>query len=186
MLKLFSGRPADSDQRSDIEKEVYNLLDSLKIEYNRLDHQPAFTMEICQQIDKSLGAIICKNLFLTNRQQTDFYLLMMPADKVFKTKFLSKALGISRLSFASGETMEKLMGTTPGSASVLGLMNDKEGRVSLVIDEEVLKEEYFGCHPCINTSSLRLSTKDLTEKILPHINHSFKVVTLPESDEDIN
>lgn len=184
MLELKNGRPVDFDSRVEVEKAVYNLLDSLSIEYQRLDHEPAHTMEICQQIDKSLGALICKNLFLTNRQQTDFYLLMMPAQKVFKTKFLSKALGVSRLSFAEGEIMEKLIGTAPGSASVLGLMNDKEGRVRLVIDEEVLNEEYFGCHPCVNTSSLKLLTKDLTDKILPNINHSFTVVTLPEEDSE--
>ncbi len=186
MLELKNGRPEDFSLRSEVEREVYNLLDLLSVEYSRLDHEPAHSMDICQQIDKSLGALICKNLFLTNRQQTDFYLLMMPADKIFKTKFLSKALGVSRLSFGDGETMEKLMGTTPGSASVLGLMNDKEGRVRLVIDEEVLKEDYFGCHPCVNTSSLKLRTKDLTEKILPQIKHSFTVVTLPEEDSENN
>ncbi len=186
MLELKNGRPEDFNLRSEVEREVYNLLDLLSVEYSRLDHEPAHTMEICQQIDKSLGALICKNLFLTNRQQTDFYLLMMPADKIFKTKFLSKALGVSRLSFGDGETMEKLMGTASGSASVLGLMNDKEGRVRLVIDEEVLKEEYFGCHPCVNTSSLRLKTKDLTQIILPHINHDYTIVTLPKTDEELS
>ena len=178
MLELKCGRPEDFEQRLDVERTVYELLDSLDIEYYRLDHEPAFTMEICQQIDKSLGALICKNLFLTNRQKTDYYLLMMPATKVFKTKELSKVLGVSRLSFGDAETMVSLLGTSPGSASVMGLINDMDRKVRLVIDEDVLKEEYFGCHPCINTSSLRIKTKDLTEKILPGLNITYKVVTL--------
>ncbi|MBR3988880.1 MAG: prolyl-tRNA synthetase associated domain-containing protein [Clostridia bacterium] len=178
MLELKKGRPEDYDQRSVIEQAVYDFLDNLNIEYDRLDHEPAYTMEICSEIDKSLGALICKNLFLCNRQKTDFYLLMMPADKVFKTKELSKALGVSRLSFGDADKMQELLGTTPGSASVMGLLNDKENKVRLIIDKDVLQEEYFGCHPCVNTSSLRISIKDLTDKILPPLNHSYTVIKL--------
>lgn len=178
MLELKEGRPSDYDTRSDIEKAVYTFLDDLNVFYMRLDHEPAFTMEICQEIDKSLGALICKNLFLTNRQKTDFYLLMMPADKVFKTKELSKALGVSRLSFGEEEKMIELLSTSAGSASVLGLINDKEKRVRLVIDEDVLKGEYFGCHPCVNTSSLKIKTSDLTDVILKKLHRDYTVVTL--------
>jgi Ala-tRNA(Pro) deacylase len=177
-METIKGRPESSEGRLDKEMRVYDLLDSLGVEYERIDHEPAMTMEICEQIDASLGALICKNLFLCNRQQTDFYLLMMPADKPFKTKDLSAQIGSSRLSFATAEFMEQFLDITPGSVSVMGLMNDKDKRVRLLIDADVLKEEYVGCHPCINTSSLRLRTEDLREKIIPALAHEPTVVTL--------
>ena len=168
-----------------LEKEIrcYDLLDSLGIQYQRIDHDAANTMEVCRQIDVVLEATICKNLLLCNRQCTSFYLLMIPGDKVFKTKDLSAQIGSSRLSFAGAEYMEQFLDITPGSVSVLGLMNDKENRVQLLMDEDVLKGEYIGMHPCINTSSLRLKTADLMEKVLPAMGHDVKVVTLPVYEE---
>lgn len=162
-------------------KEIrcYDLLDRLGVEYQRIDHEAAMTMEACAAIDAALNAVICKNLLLCNRQCTVFYLLMMPGDKNFKTSILSKEIGSSRLSFAAPEYMEKFLDITPGSLSVLGLMNDKENQVQLLIDEDVLKGAYFGCHPCINTSSLRIATRDLMETILPALNHQPQIVTLP-------
>ena len=157
---------------------VYDLLDSLGVEYERIDHEAAMTMEVCEEIDKALGATICKNLFLCNRQQTDFYLLMIPGDKHFKTKDISAQIGSSRLSFATPEHMAELLDITPGSVSVMGLMNDKDGRVRLLIDEDVLKGEYIGCHPCINTSSLRIRTADMTDRIIPALGHAPTTVKL--------
>ena len=177
-MELQNGRPADCTGRLDKEIRCYELLDSLQIPYQRIDHEPANTMEACAAIDEALQATICKNLLLCNRQQTDFYLLMIVGDKVFKTSQLSKQIGSSRLSFAGAEHMEALLDITPGSVSVLGLMNDKENKVQLLIDEDVLKGEYFGCHPCINTSSLRLKTADLVEKIIPAMHHDFRTVTI--------
>ncbi|MBQ8869235.1 MAG: prolyl-tRNA synthetase associated domain-containing protein [Oscillospiraceae bacterium] len=177
-MKLENGRPQDFEARIEKEKQVYDLLESLNIEYARVDHEPAMTMEVCEQIDKVLGAATCKNLFLTNRQQTDFYLLLMPGDKPFKTKDISAQIGSARLSFASGEQMEKYLGTTPGSASVLGLMHDTEGEVRLLVDRDVLNAEYFGCHPCINTSSLKIKTTDVFDKIIPALKHTPEFVTL--------
>lgn len=164
-----------------IEKEMrsYALLDSLGLEYRRVDHEHAETIEACEQVEGLLGCKICKNLFLTNRQQTDFYLLVMPGEKPFKTKLLSKQIGSARLSFASAEHMEKYLDITPGSVSILGLMNDKGGAVRLLVDRDLLKEEYFGCHPCINTSSLRLKTADVLEKLLPAMGHEPTFVDLP-------
>ena len=164
-----------------IEKEMrsYALLDSLGLEYRRVDHEHADTIEACEQVEGLLGCKICKNLFLTNRQQTDFYLLVMPGEKPFKTKLLSKQIGSARLSFASAEHMEKYLDITPGSVSILGLMNDKGGAVRLLVDRDLLKEEYFGCHPCINTSSLRLKTADVLEKLLPAMGHEPSFVDLP-------
>ena len=180
-MKLMQGRPADCSGRLEKEIRVYDLLDQLGVSYQRVDHEPAMTMEICAAIDVALEATICKNLLLCNRQCTAFYLLMIPGDKVFKTKDLSKQIGSSRLSFAAPEYMEKYLDITPGSVSVLGLMNDRDNHVQLVIDEDVRKGDFFGCHPCINTSSLRIATKDLLEKIIPAMGHEPIFVELPEA-----
>ena len=178
-MELVNGRPATNEGRLDKEIRCYDLLDSLGVEYQRIDHEAAMTMEACVEIDKVLDATICKNLLLCNRQNTAFYLLMIPGDKVFKTSVLSKEIGSSRLSFAKPEYMEEYLDITPGSVSVLGLMNDHDRHVQLLMDEDVLKGEYFGCHPCINTSSLRIRTADLMEKIIPAMDHPARIVTLP-------
>lgn len=171
-MKLYKGSPAD-EGRSDREIRCYRLLDRLGVEFDRVDHpeQPAATMEACLEIGKLLGVKICKNLFLCNRQKTKFYLVIMPDDKPFKTKELSKQMGISRLSFADESYMSEILDVRPGCVSVLGLMNDSEHIVQLAIDEDVLKEEYFGCHPCENTASIRFATKELVEKILPELGY---------------
>ena len=176
-LKLEKGRPEDNGR---LAKEIrcYDLLDSLGIEYMRVDHDAADNMEVCQAIDEVLGATICKNLFLCNRQQTVFYLLMIPDNKSFVTKDFSKALGISRVSFAPASFMEEYLDITPGSVSVLGLMNDKDNNVNLIVDREVLKGEYVGCHPCINTSSLRIRTDDMFDTIVPAMHHEMQVIDL--------
>lgn len=177
-MKLVQGRPETNEDRLDKEIRVYDLLDRLGVVYQRIDHDAAMTMEACAAIDEALEATICKNLMLCNRQCTSFYLLLLPGDKVFKTSVLSKKIGSSRLSFAAPEYMEKYLDITPGSLSVLGLMNDHERQVQLLIDEDVLKGEYIGCHPCINTSSLRLRADDLMEKIIPAMGHEPRMVTL--------
>lgn len=175
---LEKGSPKDYSDRLDKEKRCYQFLDELDIDYWRCDHDAADTMEVCQTIDETLGATICKNLFLCNRQHTDFYLLMMPGDKVFKTKELSSQLGCSRLSFGSAEEMEEFLDITPGSVSILGLMNDSNNKVRLLVDEDVLMGEYVGCHPCINTSSLKIHTKDMFGPVLSKMNHDMTVVKL--------
>ncbi len=177
-MKLEQGRPHDCTGRLEKEIRTYDLLDSLGISYDRVDHEPAFTMEVCEEIDKVLGAMICKNLFLCNRQKTDFYLLLIPGDKVFKTKEITSQLGCSRLSFADGESMEKYLNLTPGSASIMGLMFDSEKKVRFVVDEDVLKAEHFGCHPCINTSSIRMKTADVFGKLTDALGHEMTVVKL--------
>ena len=180
-MELQKGRPENTDNRLDKEIRVYDFLDKLGIQYQRIDHEAAMTMEACEEIDRALGdnTTICKNLFLCNRQETDFYLLLMPGDKPFKTKDLSAQIHSARLSFAKPEYMEKYLDITPGSVSVLGLMNDSEKKVQLLIDEDVMKEPYFGCHPCINTSSLKFTTEDLMQKIIPALEHDPVTVTLP-------
>jgi len=184
-MRLEQGKPENCAQRLEKERRVYDFLDSLGVSYQRVDHAPAMTMEACLEVDRVMQAKMCKNLLLCNRQCTDFYILLMPGDKPFKTKDLSKQIGSSRLSFASGEYMEAFLDITPGSLSVLGLMNDKENRVQLLIDEDLLKDEYIGCHPCVNTSSLRLRTADLLEVIIPAMHHTPTMIHLdyPETEE---
>ena len=179
-LTLHKGRPENTDGRLEKEIRVYDLLDELGLEYYRVDHAPAMTMEVCKEIDEALGALICKNLFLCNRQKTRFYLLMMPEDKPFKTKELSAQIQSARLSFAEPSFMEQYLDLTPGSVSVMGLMNDKDNQVQLLVDEDVLKREYLGCHPCINTSSLKLRTADVFGPVLAALRHDMTVVRLGE------
>lgn len=182
-MELVKGRPTDCSGRLDREVRVYDLLDELGIEYERTDHEEANTMEKCNEIDKILDTIICKNLFLCNRQQTEFYLLMMPGDKPFKTKYITKQLGCSRLSFAPSEKMLEYLDIKPGAVSIMGLMNDKDNKIQLVIDKPAVESETLGCHPCVCTSSLKFKTKDIVEKFLPAVHHEPIIVDLPWGEE---
>jgi len=174
---VYTGKP--SDARIPREARCYELLDRLGVRYTRVDHEHADTIEACREIEKLLGCEICKNLFLTNRQMTEFWLLLMPGDKPFKTKLLSKQIGSARLSFANPEQMLQYLDLTPGSVSVLGLMNDPENKVRLLIDRDLLEKDAIGMHPCLNTTSLRVATSDLFGKILPAIHHEPTFVELP-------
>ena len=180
--RIMSRTPVDikpsPDGRLSKEMAVYELLEKLEIPYLRVDHEAAATVDDCHDVDEALGIHICKNLFLCNRQKTDFYLLMMPGLKKFKTKELSAQLGTARLSFAEAEYMEEFLNIMPGSVSVMGLMNDKEHRVRLLIDRELLQDEFVGCHPCVNTASLKIRMKDILEKFLPHVGHDYTAVEL--------
>ena len=189
--QLYYGRPIRSTgpgtavngyNRTKEELACYDLLDSLEILYTRVDHSHADTIEACHQVEKVLGWPICKNLFLCNRQKTQFYLLMMEGDKVFKTKDLSKQLGVSRLSFASDEDLQRLLGVRPGSVTVLGLMHDPDNQVQLVMDKPIYDGAYVSCHPCISTSTVSISRSDLLEKLLPALHHQPIVVNLPDFD----
>ena len=181
-MVLYQGRPQSCEGRPAKEIKTYDFLDALNIPYLRTDHEPADTMEACRRIDACLDTEICKNLFLCNRQKTDFYMLVMPGDKPFKTKELSAQLHTARLSFGTPEDMEKLLDITPGSVSVMGLINDRENKVQLLMDSELKGREWFGCHPCINTSSLKLKTKDLMDVFLPAVQHEPIFVTLSGKD----
>lgn len=180
---VFEGRPANWAERLPKEQRCYDLLDGLGVAYTRVDHDFADTIEACEAVEAVLGEKICKNLFLCNRQKTQFYLLMMEGEKVFKTKDLSKQLGVARLSFADAADMERYLDITPGSVSVLGLMNDAENHVQLVIDKPIAESRMIGCHPCINSSTLAIATRDVLEKILPAVHHEAIVVDLPEPEE---
>lgn len=184
-MELQNGRPPVETNRLEKEIRVYDLLEELAIPFQRVDHEEANTMEACIAVDEALGTTMCKNLFLCNRQKTDFYLLLTPGDKPFKTKFLSSQIGAARLSFAEAEYMEEFLDITPGAVSIMGLMNDTGHRVKLLIDNDVLKAPYIGCHPCVNTSSLKIAMADVLGKFLTRTGHAPTIVDLPwgESNE---
>ena len=178
-MELIQGRPDDCAEREARETAVYDLLDRLGIPYLRVDHEETNTMEACSEVDKVLGVTICKNLFLCNRQETNFYMLMMPGTKPFKTSVVSKLVGSARLSFADARYMEEFLHIRPGAVSVMGLMNDTQRRVQLLIDREVAESEFLGCHPCVSTTSLKLKTRDMVSTFLPAVNHEPIVLDLP-------
>ena len=177
-IVLQKGCPERVEDRLPKEQRCYEFLERLGIEFDRVDHAPAENMEICQSIETVLGAPICKNLFLCNRQQTQFHLLLMPGDKPFRTKEFSKKIETSRLSFATAEHMEQYLDIAPGSVSIFGLMNDTDNVVKLAVDKDLLQQEYFGCHPCINTSSVKLKTEDVFGPLLNALGHTMTVVEL--------
>lgn len=177
--QVYCGAPENCTGRDVVEINTYDLLNRLSISYHRVDHQEAATLEECAMIDKVLCTHICKNLFLCNRQKTAYYLLLLEGNKVFKTKYLSAQIGSSRLSFASAEDMELILGVKPGSASVFALMNDKDMRVQLLIDKPLLEYDDLGFHPCRNTSSVKVSKNDLLDVFLPAIDHLPIYVDLP-------
>lgn len=177
-MTIETGRPADCSGRPEKECAVYDLLERLDISFTRADHPAAFTMEECEAVSQALHTPICKNLFLCNRQKTAFYLLLLPASKPFRTKEITAQLGCARLSFAGEEQLASLLHLTPGSATIFGLQYDTENRVQLVVDRDLLDEAYFGCHPCINTSTIRLKTSDVFDRLTHALHHDYALVTL--------
>lgn len=177
-MEVYEGRPKNFSQRVEKEQKVYEVLDTLGIRYERVDHDPVATIEACQEVDQALGIEICKNLFLCNRQKTKYYLLVMPGNKNLQTKELSPQIPSSRLSFASGEDMERLLNVSPGSATIMGLIYDPDNQVQLLVDEEIFTQQYFGCHPCVNTSSMKLQTADILGPFLEAVHHDYIKVTL--------
>lgn len=177
-MTIETGRPADCSGRLEKECAVYDLLEQLNISFTRADHPAAFTMEECEAVSQALHTPICKNLFLCNRQKTAFYLLLLPASKPFRTKEITAQLGCARLSFAGEEQLASLLHLTPGSATIFGLQYDTENRVQLVVDRDLLDEAYFGCHPCINTSTIRLKTSDVFDRLTHALHHDYTLVTL--------
>lgn len=177
-FKLYDGRPV-GEACVDMETKAYDFLDRLEIRYKTLKHPAAFTIDECKKIRDEIHAPVFKNLFLTNRQQTKFYLLVMLGEKPFKTKYLSAQIGSARLSFADEAHMQRFLGVTPGSVTPIGIMNDFGKDITVLLDEDLRRHDDFACHPCINTASVVLSLHDLTDRILPATGHTFTWVTLP-------
>lgn len=178
-IRKWDGRPAETQVVCEAERQVFDFLDGLGVSYTTLTHPAAFTMEECEAVRRRAGAPVFKNLFLTNKQNTLFFLLMISADKPFKTKYLSSQLGCARLSFASEQNMVDFLHIHPGAVSPMGLIHDKERRVRLIIDSDLRDVETYACHPCVNTASLVMKMSDLLDKIIPATGHDHTWVTLP-------
>ena len=174
---VYSSIPVEG--LNEAQQAVFEALRTLSIPFERVEHENADTMEDCVAIAEALGADVCKNLVLCNRQKTNFYLLTMPGDKPFYTKDLSHQIGSSRLSFASPDAMEELLRVQPGSASILSLLFDTEHKVQLVMDRETMDQEFFCCHPCKNTGTLKMKTSDVLNIFLKHTGHIPTTVDLP-------
>ncbi len=179
-LTLRKGRPAGREGRPEKELRSYDFLDALGISYEQMDREPEAPPERQREAQRALDAMICKNILLCDKKKTRFYLLVLPMDKHFVTGDVTGQLGVSHLSFADRPHMEALLDVTPGSVSVLALRNDRENRVLLVIDRAVLNREYFACHPCINTSSVRFAMADFLNAVLPALNHPPVFIDLPD------
>ena len=179
---VYTARPAD--RRTEAEEAIYDKLGALSIPYLRADHDHADTMEDCRLIEEKLGAPICKNLFLCNRQKTVFYLLLIPGGKRFKTSVVSKLIGSSRLSFGEPDKLLELLGVEPGSITPLGLAFDEAHTVNLLIDREVLALEEVGMHPLKNTASIALKTEDLLNKFFAHTGHTYQILDIPAETEE--
>ncbi len=150
-------------------KLVCNYLNSISVDYKIIEHSPAATIEECKKIEEILNDTICKNLLLRTTNGSAYYLLILRNDKQFITSRISKLLGSSRLSFASGEEMEILLNTLPGSLSILSLIFDKDKKMKLAIDKDVIENEFFCCHPCDNSATLKIKTTDILNVYLPSL-----------------
>lgn len=160
------------------EKRTYEFLDKLGIKYERYEHGPVMTIEEAAELDKKMGLEICKNLFLSTRHSTEFYLLLMQGSKKFNTGKVSKQIGVPRMTFADDVHMLEYLDIRPGSVSPLGLINDKGNNVGLLIDEDVLNMEKIAVHPCVNTATLVIETSDLVQNILPACGHAYTKVSV--------
>lgn len=173
---IYTSRP--TDKRSETEELVYDVLEKLNISFHRTDHSPAATIHECKKIEKYLDVSICKNLFLTNNKKDIFCLLLICGDKKFESGKVSRQVGSSRLSFASDAELMQFLGITSGSVSIFGIINDTDNKVRVAIDSDLLKQEFIGCHPCKNTTTLKIKTCDIMEKFIPYARHNTFIINL--------
>ena len=174
--QVYRGVPKDIDSRQEKERKCYDFLSKLGIDYEVVDHEEASDMDRCREIESVLGVKICKNIMLCNRQESRFFIFMMPGDKKYVTKEFSKKIGMSRLSFAKEKYLKEFLNVSSGSVSVLALLNDTDNKVELVIDRDVIQQDHIRCHPCVNTSTLKIKTEDFLNKIIPALKKEAMII----------
>lgn len=165
-----------SEYKTPLQEMTYKFLSENNIEFSRVDNDEAVTMEDCIEIDKALDMKTVKTLFLCNRQKTQFYLFVTEGDKPFVTKDFSSALGISRVSFASAEMLDEIIGTKVGATTIFGVLREQAQEVRVVFDKAVCESEWFGCSDGTTSCYMKLKTDDILNKLLPSSGHTYEVI----------
>ncbi len=173
---IFTTSP--EEYKNKIQEIVYRTLDELSISYERVETDEAITMEDCIEIDKKLNMKMVKTLFLCNRQETNFYLYITTGDKKFDSKKFSQELEISRVSFAKEGKMNEMLGTRIGAATIFSSLIDNDLKVQIVIDKDVLNEEYYGCSDGTTTGYMKIKTDDIINKVLPYSKHKETIIEM--------
>ena len=164
--------------KNELNQKIYEAFAMLGISFERVENDETLTMEDCLAIDERLDVHTAKTLFLCNRQKTNYYLFPTRGDKPFVTKDFGKALGISRVSFASAEDLEKYIGVLPGASTILGVLMESAKNVHLVIDREIAEAEFLCCPDGTRTGYIKLRTSDVLEKLIPFSGHSYEVIDI--------
>lgn len=164
-------------------EDILQFLENQDVPYTLFEHEAKYTIEDCL-LEPGLaqpGVTMPRNILLTNRQQTAFYLLIISPRKPFRTAVVSKLLGVSRLSFAPPERLMELMGLLPGAVSPLALLFDREKQVQLVVDDDLLSFEKLWFHPAVNTASVEIATRDFLRRVLPGMGRTPCVITIADT-----
>lgn len=162
--------------RNELQFLVYKTLNELHIPYQRVETDEVITMEDCAAVNERLQMNMVKTLFLCTRHQQELYLFVTAGNKRFDSKWFSQELNTSRVSFAPEESMHMLLGTNIGAATIFSTLLTSAKDVHLVIDKDVLQEEYYGCSDGTTTGYMKIKTSDITDRFLPATGHSFSVI----------
>lgn len=171
-------------ERLQTRKQVLQLLDENRIPYELHEHERAFTIDDCLQmsfIDENVT--ICKNIMLCNRQKTQFYLMLLKPRTPFRTAVVSKALGVSRLSFAPEEALEEKLHLTSGSVSPLGLMFDRDHEITLCYEPGICDTKQIAFHPCDNAATVIFTQEAFWKQVIPALGIHPVKVELPKPEE---
>lgn len=160
---------------------VLRWLDEHQIPYQLFEHERADTIEACVAMPFIHADVtICKNVFLCNRQQTWFALMLLRPHTPFRTAVVSKALGVSRLSFAPETAMQNMLHLSPGSVSPLGLLFDGDHRITLCYEPEICNTTSIAFHPCDNTATVLFTQEAFWQGVLPALGVAAKAVTVTD------
>jgi len=179
--EIVNEKPKEFENET--QRMIYEALEELKIPFDRVENDFMISMEDCEAVNKKMNTRMAKNLFLCNRQKTEFYLFITKDNKHFNTKIFSKAMGISRVSFAPEETLTEYLGTKIGATTIFSLVYDKDCKVHLVIDKDVLEEKFHACNDGTNNAHIKITTKDLMEKYLKYTKHEPVIIEFKEEEE---
>lgn len=165
--------------KTPLQELTYRALTELGIPFVRVDTDEAITMEDCLHINRRLDMKMVKTIFLATRNGKQRFLYVTCGDKLFNTKQFSDALGVPRVSFASAELMETLLGTKVGAATVFSALLDVADEVRVVIDREVAEQEWYGCSDGTTTGYMKVETARIIDTFLPYAKHAPTIIDIP-------